>query len=158
MTYLLRSVKYFIRLCVLILVMSGILLATGWAAGSAADLWWILIHTPRGWILMGLIVGLSALYPRLGYTAMHLPGNMALDSVRIAEAFRACGYEPAGGDHHTRYFRVANPLQRLMQNDERIRITQQGPLIEVEGPRKALAKVGAQLQSHLERNDETKQQ
>ena len=63
MKYLTRSVKYFVSLCLLTAAIAAALLATGTAAGSTADLWRLLLFTPRGWFLIGALVLLSAVYP-----------------------------------------------------------------------------------------------
>lgn len=154
MKYLIRSVKYFVGLCVLIAAVVLILNLTGMGASSAETIFAMLFHTTRGWILTGLVIVLTALYPRIGYTTLRVEGNMALDSVHLADALREAGFEPAGGTHGTRFFRAANPVRRVLLRFDRVSAAQQGAYIELEGPRKVLARVENPLKRRIGQNHE----
>ncbi len=154
MKYLIRAVKYFVWLCVLIAAVIVVLNLLGLGASSPETVFAMLFHTTRGWILIGLVVVLTLLYPRMGYTTLRVEGNATLDSVRLADAMREVGFEPAGGTHGVRFFRAANPVRRLLLRFDRITTAQQGSCIEIEGPRSVLARLELPLKRHLDRSHE----
>ena len=64
--YLIRSLKYFVALCVLC---AGIM-ALNRMMGSALDIrqtLYVMFHTTRGMLLPAVIVVLAALYPKFGF-------------------------------------------------------------------------------------------
>ncbi len=155
MKYLTRSVKYFISLCVLTVVLAAGLLATGMAAGSPADLWQMLLFTPRGWFLIGAIVLLSAIYPRAGYMTVGIEGDAQRHRPQIDEAFRSMGFLPAGEKDGVRFFRAESIVRRLrLRFDDRICVSQNGRWIELEGPRKVVARIEYKLKSAIRQDNE----
>lgn len=155
MKYLTRSVKYFISLCVLTTVLAAALLATGTAAGSPADLIQMLFFTPRGWFLLGAIVLLSAIYPRAGYMTVGVEGDAKRHRKQIDETFRSLGFLPDGEKDGVRFFRAQNFVRRLrLRFDDRICVSQNGRWIELEGPRKVVARMEYKLKSAIRQENE----
>lgn len=155
MKYLYRSVKYFISLCVLTVVLAGALYATGMAAGTPSDLVRLLVFTPRGWFLIGAIVVLSAIYPRAGYLTLRIEGDAERMRAKLDEALRNVGFIPAGEKEGVRYFRAAHFARRLrLRFDDRITLSQDGRWIELEGPRKVIARLEYKLKSVLRQEND----
>lgn len=155
MKYLNRSVKYFISLCVLTVVLTAALYVTGTAAGSPSDLVHLLFYTPRGWFLIGAVVLLSAIYPRAGYMTVGVEGDTEQHRQQIDDAFRSMGFVPAGEKEGVRFFRAESIVRRLrFRYDDRISVRQNGRWIELEGPRKVVARMEYKLKSALRQEHE----
>ena len=70
MKYLIRSVKYFIALCVLYLIIMALMLLTNTSVLTPSETFSALVHSTRGQVLIVAVVLLSALYPNcLLYTS-----------------------------------------------------------------------------------------
>lgn len=155
MKYFNRSVKYFISLCVLTIVLAGALFATGMAAGSPSDMVQLLFFTPRGWFLIGAVVVLSAIYPRAGYMTAGVEGDTKKHRQQIAESFRSIGFVPDGEKNGVQFFRAESYIMRLrLRFDDRICVSQNGRWIELEGPRRIIARAEVKLKSNIRKDNE----
>lgn len=67
MKYLIRSVKYFIALCVLYLIIMALMLLTNTSVLTPSETFSALVHSTRGQVLIVAVVLLSALYPKFGF-------------------------------------------------------------------------------------------
>lgn len=155
MKYLNRSVKYFLSLCVLTIVLAGALYATGMAAGSPSDMVHLLFFTPRGWFLIGAVVVLSAIYPRAGYLTTGVEGDVRKHRPQITDSFRSIGFIPDGEKDGVQFFRAESFMQRLrLRFDDRICVSQNGRWIELEGPRRVVARAEMKLKSNIRKENE----
>ena len=155
MKHLTRPVKYFVSSCLQTAATAAALHATGTAAGPTADLWRLLLFTPRGWFLIGALVLLSAVYPRAGYTTVGIEGDAERHRQQIDAAFRSMGFLPAGEKDGVRFFRAESFVRRLrLRFDDRIRLSQNGRRIELEGPRKVVARMEYTLKSAILQDNE----
>lgn len=69
MKYLIRSVKYFIALCVLYLIIMALMLLTNTSVLTPSETFSALVRSTRGQVLIVAVVLLSALYPKFGFSA-----------------------------------------------------------------------------------------
>ena len=67
MKYLIRSVKYFIALCVLYLIIMALMLLTNTSVLTPSETFSALVRSTRGQVLIVAVVLLSALYPKFGF-------------------------------------------------------------------------------------------
>ena len=84
--YLIRSLKYFVALCVLC---AGIM-ALNRMMGSALDIrqtLYVMFHTTRGMLLPAVIVVLAALYPKFGFIVRKVEGDVQQNREQILNAF-----------------------------------------------------------------------
>ena len=65
MKYLIRSVKYFIALCVLYLIIMALMLLTNTSVLTPSETFSALVHSTRGQVLIVAVVLLSALYSQV---------------------------------------------------------------------------------------------
>ena len=127
MKYLIRSVKYFIALCVLYLIIMALMLLTNTSVLTPSETFSALVHSTRGQVLIVAVVLLSALYPKFGF-------------------------KPVRESEHEMVFRADSLFKRLtLLFEDEIRVTQTGEWITIEGIRRGVARVYYRLQSYLER-------
>ena len=108
-----RSVKYFVHLCVLCAAVILVMHLAGMLAVAPAELPALLFASWRGWVLAAAVVLLSAAYPFTGFITRRVEGFLDDDRERVVNAFRAEGFVPADDDGEGMTFRAASPLRRL---------------------------------------------
>ena len=108
-----RSVKYFVHLCVLCAAVILVMHLAGMLAVAPAELPALLFASWRGWVLAAAVVLLSAAYPFTGFVTRRVEGFLDDDRERVVNAFRAEGFVPADDDGEGMTFRAASPLRRL---------------------------------------------
>lgn len=116
----------------------------------------VLFHTRRGWMLLGVIVLLSAFYPRFGFIVRAVEGDVVRNREQIVNAFQSARFSLCGEHEGVMTFRADGWLHRLMLlGEDRIEVRQQGDRIRVEGIRRGVARVMYRLDSYirLTRND-----
>ena len=114
MTYLRRTLKYFIQISVLMALILGVLMLTGMVSKNVDAAF------QHGWKSIGYIAALfavmAAAYPRFGYTrrTVSAPGDPSDHRAGILNTMTARGYrlesEEEGG---TMAFVLASPVNRM---------------------------------------------
>ena len=79
MKYLIRSVKYFIALCVLYLIIMALMLLTNTSVLTPSETFSALVRSTRGQVLIVAVVLLSALYPKFGFIRRQEIGSLRTD-------------------------------------------------------------------------------
>ena len=83
MKYLIRSVKYFIALCVLYLIIMALMLLTNTSVLTPSETFSALVHSTRGQVLIVAVVLLSALYPKFGFIRRQEIGSLRKNREQI---------------------------------------------------------------------------
>lgn len=154
--YLRRSLKYFLAMCVLCMVIMALNLMTGFSALTFDEYIFVLLHTPRGLLLPGVIVVLAACYPRFGFTVRTVEGDMVKHREQIVNAFKSARFSLSGEQAGVMTFRADGWLHKLLLlGEDEIRVSQQGDRIVLDGIRRGVARVVYRLESYIEmtRND-----
>lgn len=150
-TYLRRSVKYFVALCVLCMALIALNLTTGMAALSFEQTLYAMFHTPRGLLLPATIVVLAALYPRFGFSVRRIEGDTERHRTQIEQAFRSAGFSLCCEEDETLVFRADGFVRRLaMLYEDEVRVSQYGQWIVLEGNRRGVARAAYRLESYLQ--------
>ena len=87
MQNILRSVKYFLHLCVLCAAVIFAMHFAGLLAVPLPELPALLFSSWRGWVLVTAVVVLSAAYPFTGFITRRVEGDIDEDRERIVNAF-----------------------------------------------------------------------
>ena len=160
MNYLIRSLKYFVALCVLCVVMMGLMLLTGTSELTAEETLYLMFHSDR-FVLLGIaIVVLSATYPKFGFMTKRVEGDIHAHRQQIEHAFHAAGFRLVKEEDEVLYFRGDGLWKRLtLLFEDEIRVQQYGQWIEINGIRRGVARAWYLLDSYLEmvKRDEKKQ-
>ncbi len=150
MKYFIRALKYFCALCVLCLVIMLLNRLAGPSTLTIRETFYVMFHTPRGMLLPVVIVLLAAAYPRFGFVARRIEGDIVRDREQIVNAFRAAGFSLRSEVDGVMTFRADSPLRKLtLLWEDEIRVEQYGQWIEIAGIRRAVARIYYQLDSYL---------
>ena len=151
MRNLIKSLKYFVTLCVLCVAIVGIMFLTNTSAMTFEQALTMNFFSQRGWLLLAAIVILSAFYPRFGFVARMTPGDMAEDRELIMKAFLLAHYALREERDGVILFRADNPVSRFfMLGEDAVEVRQMGDQIELKGIKRGVAKVEYRLKSYIE--------
>ena len=100
MKYLIRSVKYFIALCVLYLIIMALMLLTNTSVLTPSETFSALVRSTRGQVLIVAVVLLSALYPKFGFIRRQEIGSLRKNREQILNAFVSEGFKPVRESEH----------------------------------------------------------
>ena len=159
MKYLIRSVKYFVALCVLCVAFMALMLLTGTSNFTAQETLYLMFHSDHFLKLGIAIVVLAAAYPRFGFTTRRIEGDIEAHRTQIENAFRNAGFRLEREEEGVLYFRGDGLLKRLtLLFEDEIRVSHYGQWIEIEGIRRGVARAWYLLDSYIEmvKRDEKK--
>lgn len=148
--YLIRSAKYFVALCVLLVAIMALNRAMG-STLTIRETFYVMFHTTRGLLLPVVVVVLALCYPRFGFIVRRVEGDTELDREQIVNAFRSAGFSLRREEEGTLFFRAGGFVQKLLLLwEDEIRVSQYGQWIELDGIRRGVARVQYRLDSYLQ--------
>ncbi len=148
--YLIRSAKYFVALCVLLVAIMALNRAMG-STLTMRETFYVMFHTTRGLLLPVVVVVLALCYPRFGFIVRRVEGDTELDREQIVNAFRSAGFSLRREEEGTLFFRADGFVQKLLLLwEDEIRVSQYGQWIELDGIRRGVARVQYRLDSYLQ--------
>ena len=148
--YLIRSVKYFVALCVLLVAIMALNRAMG-STLTMRETFYVMFHTTRGLLLPVVVVVLALCYPRFGFIVRRVEGDTEHDREQIVNAFRSVGFSLRREEEGTLFFRADGFVQKLLLLwEDEIRVSQYGQWIELDGIRRGVARVQYRLDSYLQ--------
>lgn len=148
--YLIRSAKYFVALCVLLVAIMALNRAMG-STLTIRETFYVMFHTTRGLLLPVVVVVLALCYPRFGFIVRRVEGDTELDREQIINAFRSAGFSLRREEEGTLFFRADGFVQKLLLLwEDEIRVSQYGQWIELDGIRRGVARVQYRLDSYLQ--------
>ena len=156
MKYFIRSLKYFVALCVLCAAIMALNRLSGFATLTLEETFYVMFHTTRGMMLPAVIVLLAAFYPKFGFVQRKVEGDVGENREQIVNAFRSSGFSLRSEEDGVMVFRADTLLQKLMLlGEDEIRVSQYGQWIVLDGIRRGVARVQYRLDSyiHMTRND-----
>lgn len=148
--YLIRSAKYFVALCVLLVAIMALNRAMG-STLTMRETFYVMFHTTRGLLLPVVVVVLALCYPRFGFIVRRVEGDTELDREQIVNAFRSADFSLRREEEGTLFFRADGFVQKLLLLwEDEIRVSQYGQWIELDGIRRGVARVQYRLDSYLQ--------
>ena len=151
MKYLIRSLKYFVALCVLCVVLMALMILTGSSNLTAEETIYLMFHSDR-FVLLGVaMVVLAAAYPRFGFITRRVEGDVEQHRTQINNALHTAGLRLIKEEDGVLFFRGDGLLKRLsLLFEDEISVRQYGQWIEIEGIRRGVAKAWYLLDSYIE--------
>ena len=147
MKYLVRAIKYFAYLAI-ILCLFIVLLSVFGLVGSSLDE--IFRDGAQSlWKIAGIIAVFAAIYPRLGFgtRSAFIPG--AYDEIRggVVDVMHDRGYVLEAEEGENLQFRIQSPVMRISRMlEDRVTFTRTATGFDLEGPTKDLVRIAAALE------------
>lgn len=155
MRYFQRSIKYFLSLCIVYVVILYVLSFTEMMVLTRDETFRAIFSTPRGAVMVVAIVALSAAYPFFGFMRRTIKGDFTKEQDIIIKAFESQGFRVHQRYDYRLIFVASNLFKRIsMLFEDHILVTQQGDDIEIRGNRKGVAYVVYRLEAALARERE----
>ena len=133
--YFVRSVKYFVALCVLYVALMALMHYSEHAPITFAQRWELLFATWRGWGMVVATILLAATYPYFGFAKRTFEGNIATDREEFTMAAEVSGLELVSATESELRYR-AKGLRRLVKlYEDEVVVRQNGTQVEVGGLR-----------------------
>ena len=154
MKYLLRSIKYFIYLAVMLAIFIAALLALGFIEGPIDNIF--KNGADSIWQMALIVTAFAAVYPMLGYGKrnVRIYGEPEQVWPEIVEFMNGRGYILTEGDAQGAKFRLASKLSRVMRmGEDTITFTRNIGGYSLEGRTKEIVRLDTGLTQRFDRND-----
>ena len=154
MKYLLRSIKYFIYLAVMLAIFIAALLALGFIEGPIDNIF--KNGADSIWQMALIVAAFAAVYPMLGYGKrnVRIYGEPEQVWPEIVEFMKGRGYILTEGDAQGAKFRLASKLSRVMRmGEDTITFTRNIGGYSLEGWTKEIVRLDTGLTQRFDRND-----
>ena len=154
MKYLLRSIKYFIYLAVMLTIFIAALLALGFIEGPIDNIF--KNGADSIWQMALIVAAFAAVYPMLGYGKrnVRIYGEPEQVWPEIVEFMNGRGYILTEGDAEGAKFRLASNLGRVMRmGEDTITFTRNIGGYSLEGRTKEIVRLDTGLTQRFDRND-----
>lgn len=148
--YLLRSLRYILRMVVILGMVFAVLAAAGMLETGGQGLVKALFFSRNGAILIGVLILMAGIYPKLAFTSVEIRADINTDRDAIIETFKSYGYSPAGQSGGRLVFRADKTIKKITsQFDDAITITPNGRYVSMEGLKKDVLRLQARLNAFL---------
>lgn len=140
--YLLRAVKYFVLLIVLIVVLYALSYYFESTPMSVEDYIAMLRADERSKWLLPVLIVLSLAYPAFGYMCRSLPISLEKNRAGIDAAMAACDFELTGEREGVLYYRSTSLSRRLrLLCEDELEVWSEGDRTMIRGHRAAVVQV-----------------
>ncbi len=140
--YLIRAVKYFLLLAVLIVLLYALQYYFERTPMSVEEYVAMLLADPRAKWLLPVFGALALAYPAFGYMTRSLPISLAANRVGVDAAMAACDFAFEGERNGVLRYRSTSPMRRvrLLWEDE-LEVWSDGERTMIRGHRNAVVQV-----------------
>lgn len=140
--YLLRAVKYFVLLIVLIVVLYALAYYFDRPPMSVKEYVEMLLADPRSKWLLPVFGALALAYPAFGYMSRSLPISLEENRVGVDAAMRACDFAQVGERNGVLIYRATSPMRRLrLLWEDELEVWSEGDRTMIRGHRAAVVQV-----------------
>lgn len=147
--YLLRSLKYFVTLCVLFVALVWLKLKYEQLPITMSEMLQLYFSAWNGWFMAVVIVAMSATYPFFGFVKRSVVATIAADREQIEAAMATVGLALASTTADRLTFR-ATGLQRItLLFEDEVVVEQQGDEVVISGHRRSVVRAVIRLEGYL---------
>lgn len=151
MKYFIRSLKYFVALCVLCAAIMALNRLSGFATLTLEETFYVMFHTTRGMMLPAVIVLLAAFYPKFGFVQRKVEGDVGENREQIVNAFKSAGFSLRTDGGRRNDVPRRRPLRKLtLLGEDEDKSSQYGQWILLDGIRRGVARAGYKLDSYIQ--------
>lgn len=147
--YILRSLKYFVLLCVLVVALLWLNVTSSQLPISLGDYIWLYLHGTNGALAVVMIVALSLTYPRFGFTERRVEGSMVRHRQQILNAMDLSGYALQSEADGVMHFRGSALVRLGALGEDEIVVRQSGESIELRGLRRTTVRIAIRLEGYI---------
>ena len=149
--YMIRALKYLLRLVVLIAALYALMELGGMSRRHlGAGEWRLFMIDDHGWLLCCALVAISAFYPKFGYVKRRVEADMEADREVILQTFMTSGYALQREEPGVMVFRVSSPLRRMwLMGEDTIEVRAEQGAISLAGLRAQVVRNEFRLKSFL---------
>ena len=154
MKYILRSIKYFVYLAIMLAIFIPALLALGFIEGPIDNIF--KNGADSIWQMALIVAAFAAVYPMLGYGKRNVRiwGEPEQIWPEIADLMNGRGYILTQGDAQNAKFRLASKLKRILRmGEDTISFTRTIGGYTLEGRTKEIVRLDTGLTQKFERKD-----
>ena len=152
MKYFIRSLKYFVALCVLCAAIMALNRLSGFATLTLEEPLYEKFQTPRAKMLHAEIVLHAAFYPKFGFVQRKVEGDVGENREQIVNAFKSAGFSLRTDEDGVMTFRADGLLRKLtLLGEDEIKVSQYGQWILLDGIRRGVARAGYKLDSYKQK-------
>lgn len=145
--YLIRAIRYILRIAVILGIVFAILHFTGMLDIGGQNLLHVLFMSNKGLILIAALVILALIYPRLAFGEATMPVDAETRQREINDAFMSIGYVYAGEENGVMKYRSKSFMNRLLASfNDTVRITPVNGGIKLEGMKKDVARTMSRIE------------
>lgn len=147
--YLLRSLKYFLTLCVLLVALIWLKISYEKLPVTFWQMVEIYFSAWNGWAMAATIVVLSATYPYFGFVTRVVSADIVADREQIENAMAVSGLELCSSTKERLVFR-ATGLQRLtLLLEDEVVVTPSAEGVIISGHRRTVVRAIIRLEGYL---------
>lgn len=147
--YLLRSLKYFVTLCVLFVALVWLKLKYEQLPITMSEMLQLYFSAWNGWFMAVVIVAMSATYPLFGFVKRSVVATIAADREQIEAAMATSGLVLAAATADKLTFR-ATGLQRItLLFEDEVVVEQIGDEVVISGHRRTVVRAVIRLEGYL---------
>lgn len=133
---------FFIKMTVIIALAFGVMSLVGWLEVDDMPFREALLHTPRGWFVMGLIIVLALAYPLMSFKRVAIRGEFDRERSIMDRVIVGMGYRSVHQSADRAEYRAKSVMKRLLnQFDDRIVVSRDGNYIVVSGLKKEVVRI-----------------
>ena len=147
--YLLRSLKYFLTLCVLLLALIWLKITYESLPVTMSEMIKIYFSAWNGWAMAATVVVLSATYPFFGFVSRKIDGDIVENREQIIAAMEVSGLQLVKEDGCSITFR-ATGLQRItLLFEDEVLVESVGSQITISGHRRTVIRATIRLEGYI---------
>lgn len=147
--YLLRSLKYFLTLCVLFVALIWLKITYEHLPLTMGQMLQLYFSTWNGWAMAVIIVAMAATYPYFGFVTRRVVADITTDRQQIEAALATAGLVLVEAKEGLLCFRAAG-LQRItLLFEDEVTVEQQGDEVVVSGHRRTVVRAVFRLEGYM---------
>lgn len=154
--YAIRAVKYCAWLMIVFMVVFTIMNLTGTSEVRGIEgIKEMFSSGSQGYMLVAVIVALSAIYPSVGFSKREIAGTLVNGSSTVVDVMKRYGFSFEGEENGVMVFHATSIVKKfLMYFEDRIEVSYDGSKITINGMRKELVKIEYRLSTLLLPNND----
>ena len=152
--YILRAVKYFIKLMILLAIIFALILWSKTTTLSPEGFFTKCFCFLKGQLFSVVIVVWCALYPKIEYVTRRLNIDPEAHRGRIIEAMHAAGFTLSKEQNGEMIFRADSPFRRIMQLwEDEVTLTPDAEGFTLSGTRRNLSEAEHRIRLYTENRE-----